>query len=126
MLIRARWLRPRRCISGHWRDTRKHGALSIHPQSTSSTAWAISIKIRAIWLRRRRCINNVETLFPAPQARLELVKQETAEIQDKEALEVVENAAQDIDRLLQAAAKEALTGHQYLKVVIKGRAQTGD
>ena len=71
-------------------------------------------------------INNVENLFPAPQAQLELVKQETAEIQDKEALGVVENAAQDVDSLLQAAAKEALAGHQYLEVEIKGRAQTGD
>lgn len=71
-------------------------------------------------------IKNVELLFPAPQAQLALVKQETAEIQDEEALEAVENAAQGIDSLLQAAAKEALTGHQYLKVVIKGKAQTGD
>lgn len=45
-------------------------------------------------------INNIENLFPAPQAQLELVKQETVEIQDKEALEVIENAAQDIDSLL--------------------------
>lgn len=39
---------------------------------------------------------------------------------------MVENADQDIDSLLQVAAREALAGHQYLKVVIKGRAQTGD
>jgi hypothetical protein len=39
---------------------------------------------------------------------------------------LVENAAQDVDSLLQTAAKEALTGHQYLNVVIKGKGQTGD
>jgi hypothetical protein len=71
-------------------------------------------------------IDNIEDLFPAPQSQLGLVKQETAEIQDKQALGLVESAAQDVDSLLQAAAKEALTGHQYLNVVIKGKAQTGD
>lgn len=39
---------------------------------------------------------------------------------------MVESAAQDVDSLLQAAAKEALTNHQYLNIVIKGKAQTGD
>jgi hypothetical protein len=39
---------------------------------------------------------------------------------------LIESAAQDVDDLLQAAAKEALTGHQYLNIVIKGKAQTGD
>ena len=71
-------------------------------------------------------IDNIEAIFPAPQLQLALVKQETAEIQDKQALGLVESAAQDVDSLLQAAAKEALTGHQYLNVVIKGKAQTGD
>jgi hypothetical protein len=71
-------------------------------------------------------IDNIEDLFPTPQLQLALVKQETAEIQDKQALKLVERAAQDVDSLLQAAAKEDLTGHQYLNVVIKGKAQTGD
>jgi hypothetical protein len=71
-------------------------------------------------------IDNVETLFPAPQSQLALVKQEAREIQDKQALGLVENAARDVDGLLQAAAKEALTGHQYLNIMIKGKAQTGD
>ena len=31
MLIRAGWLRPRRCTSWHWREERKHGALSMGP-----------------------------------------------------------------------------------------------
>jgi hypothetical protein len=39
---------------------------------------------------------------------------------------LVESAAQDVDSLLQAAAKEALTGHQYLNIVITGKAHTGD
>ena len=34
--------------------------------------------------------------------------------------------ALDVDGLLWAAVKEALTGHQYLNIVIKGKGQTGD
>ena len=45
-------------------------------------------------------------------------------IQDRSALERVESAACNVDGLLQAAAKEALTEHQYLNVDIKGKAQT--
>jgi hypothetical protein len=71
-------------------------------------------------------IDNIETLFPAPQSQLALVQQEAAEIQDKQALGLVKSAAQDIDGLLQAATKEALASHQYLNIVIKGKAQTGD
>jgi hypothetical protein len=71
-------------------------------------------------------IDSIEALFPAPQSQVALVKEETAEIQDKQALRLVESAAQDVDNLLHAAAKEALTGHQYLNVVIEGKAQTGD
>ena len=55
MLIRARWLRSRRCISGHWRNTRKHKALNIHPHSTSLTTWTFFMLIRARWLRSKRC-----------------------------------------------------------------------
>jgi hypothetical protein len=71
-------------------------------------------------------IDNIEDLFPAPQSQLALVKQETAEVQDKQTLGLVESAAKDVDSLLQAVTKEALTGHQSLNVVIKGKAQTGD
>ncbi len=71
-------------------------------------------------------LDNIEKMFPAAEAQLALVKQETAEIQDRQALELVDSAASGVDELLQAAAKEALTGHQYLNVVIQGKAQTGD
>ena len=71
-------------------------------------------------------IDSIETLFPAPRSQLAFVKQETAEVQDKQALGLAESAAKDIGSLLQATVKEALTGHQYLNVVIKGKAQTGD
>ena len=54
------------------------------------------------------------------------MKQETAEIRDRDALRLIESAAQDVDPLLQAAAKDAITGHQYLNIVFKGKAQTGD
>lgn len=71
-------------------------------------------------------VDSIEKLFPAPEVQLALVKQETAEIQDKQALKLVETGALGVDSLLLAAAKEALVGHQYLSVVIKGKAQTGD
>jgi len=70
-------------------------------------------------------IKNVESLFPPPRSEIALVMEETAQI-DEDSLKLVESAAQDVDSLLQNAAKEAPTGHQYLNVKIKGRAQTGD
>ncbi|PSS25225.1 hypothetical protein M430DRAFT_33010 [Amorphotheca resinae ATCC 22711] len=71
-------------------------------------------------------IDNIEAVFPALQTRLKLVKRETAKIDDEQSLKLIESAAQDVDPLLQAAAKETLTGHHYSNVVIKGKAQTGD
>ncbi|KAI9777864.1 MAG: hypothetical protein M1839_008541 [Geoglossum umbratile] len=68
-------------------------------------------------------LDNLERLFPAPQLQTALAQQETAEIQDKQALELVQSVAQGVDGLLQTATKEALTGHQYLDV--KGKAQPG-
>jgi hypothetical protein len=68
-------------------------------------------------------INNLENLFPARACQLDLVKQETAELKDKQELQLVENAAEGVDKLLHAAAKEARTGHQYLNVVVIGQAK---
>ena len=70
-------------------------------------------------------IDNVEALFPPPRSQAELAKEETIQL-DKESLKIVESAAQDVDNLLQAAVKEALIGHQYVNVVVKGKAHTGD
>lgn len=71
-------------------------------------------------------VDSVEKIFPAHEKELALVQQETAAIRDKQALELVESAAHGVDNLLLDAAKEALTGHQYLDVTIRGKAQTGD
>lgn len=72
-------------------------------------------------------INNIEKLFPPPKEReLELVKQETAAIQEKAALELAATAAEGADKVLYTASREVLTGNRYLKVVIEGKAQTGD
>jgi hypothetical protein len=68
-------------------------------------------------------IDNLENLFPAPASQLELVKQEAAEMKDKQKLQLVENAADGVDELLHAVAKEARTGHQYLNVVVVGQAK---
>jgi hypothetical protein len=106
--------------------------LAIRRQKGSSilktASWALyhRSELKELIEKITSLIDNIEHLFPAPQSQLALVKQETAEIQDKQALGLVESAAQDVDSLLQAAAKEALSGHQYSNVVIKGNAQTGD
>jgi len=71
-------------------------------------------------------IDNIEKLFPAPETQITLVRQDAAEIGDKQSLELIENIAKGVDSLLQTAAQEVLTGHQYLNVVIRGQAQTGD
>ena len=92
------------------------------------TQWALYRKsefkslIEGIFL----LMNNIEKIFPAPQAQVTLVKQKAIELHDREALELVQNAAEGVDSLLQNAAKEALSGHRYLNVSIKGKAQTGD
>jgi len=71
-------------------------------------------------------IDNIEKLFPAPQAQITLARQEVAEFGNKEFVKLVEDAAKGVDSLLQKAAQEVLTGHQYLNVVVRGQAQTGD
>jgi hypothetical protein len=70
--------------------------------------------------------DHLEKPFPAPVSRIELVKQEAAGVHDRQALELVESAAQNVDSLFQAAAKEALTAHQYLNLVIRGHAHAGN
>ena len=71
-------------------------------------------------------IDKIEKLFPAPQAQNTFVQQEAAEIGDKQSLELIENAATDIDSLLQKTVKEVIAGHQYSDIRIKGQAHTGD
>jgi hypothetical protein len=71
-------------------------------------------------------IDSIEMLFPAPQSQVALAKEETAQIRDEQSLKLVESAAQGVDSLLQTAAKEALDGHRYFNVTIKGKAQIGD
>lgn len=92
------------------------------PNTVRTAIWALNhrAELKELIADIASLIDNIETPFPAPQSQLALVKRETAEIQDKQALGLFESAAQDVDSLLQAAAKEALTGHQYLKIVIKG------
>jgi Prion-inhibition and propagation len=106
--------------------------LAIRRQKGSSVlktaSWALYHKseLKELTTDISSLIDNIETLFPAPQSQIALAREETAQIHDERSLKLVENAAQDVDSLLQTAAKEALTGHQYLNVVIKGKAQTGD
>jgi Prion-inhibition and propagation len=89
------------------------------------TSWALyhNSEFRKLIEDITRLIENLENLFPAPAPQLELVKQEAAEVNDKQELQLVENAAEGVDKLLQAAVKEARTGHQYLNVVVIGQAK---
>jgi hypothetical protein len=92
------------------------------------TSWALyhRSELKDLLERIVSLIDNIEKLFPAPQAQITLVRQEAAEIGDKKSIELVENAAKGVDSLLQTAAQEVLTGHQYLNVVIRGQAHAGD
>ncbi|USP76602.1 hypothetical protein yc1106_03876 [Curvularia clavata] len=71
-------------------------------------------------------LDSIEKIFPAPEKMSTLVKQEAAAMSNPQELEVIRSAAPGVDDLLLAAVKEVLTGHQYLKVTIKGKAHTGD
>ena len=71
-------------------------------------------------------IDEIEKLFPASQTQTTLVQQEAAEISDTQSLELIEDAATGVDRLLQKTVKEVIAGHQYSNIGIKGQAHTGD
>lgn len=71
-------------------------------------------------------IDEIERLFPAPQAQNTFVQQEATEIGDKQSLKLVENGATNVDGLLQKKVKEVIAGHQYSNIRIKGQAHTGD
>jgi hypothetical protein len=92
------------------------------------TSWAVHYKAEFEHLINdiTSLIDNIEKLFPEPQARIALVRQEVAQMGDKQALRLIEYAANGVDNRLQAAVQEVLTGHQYLNIVVKGQAQTGD
>jgi hypothetical protein len=58
-------------------------------------------------------MDEIEKLFPAPQAQTTLVQQEAAEIDDKQSLELIEDAATGVDNLLQKTVKEVISGLEY-------------
>jgi hypothetical protein len=71
-------------------------------------------------------IDEIEKLFPAPQAQSTLVQQEAAGMSDKQSLKLVKDAATGIDSLLQETVREVIAGHQYSNIGIKGQAHTGN
>ncbi|KAH8803729.1 small s protein [Hyaloscypha sp. PMI_1271] len=71
-------------------------------------------------------LDEIERLFPAPQARTTLLQEEAAAIGDKQALKLLEDVATSVDSLLQKTVKEVIAGHQYSNIGIKGQAHTGD
>ena len=106
--------------------------LAIERQKSSSilkiTQWALyrRSEFKSLIEGISSLIDNIEKIFPAPQAQVTLARQEAAQFHDQRALELVESAAEGIDSLLQSATREVLNGHRYLNVLIKGKAQTGD
>ena len=68
-------------------------------------------------------IDNIEKIFFASQAQVTLVRQKVTELHDRETLELVQSAAEDVDSLLQNVVKEALNDHRYLNILVKGKAQ---
>lgn len=111
---------------------RKMKELAVKRQKGASflklTTWAIYRKadLRNLIDDITSLIENIERLFPAPKAQIALAQQEVAELGSKDSVELVENSAKSVDSLLESAAKEVLTGHQYLNVVVDGKAHAGD
>lgn len=107
--------------------------LAVRRQKSNSlikkTSWALyhRSELKELVKEVTNMIDNIEKLFPAPKEReLELVQQETAKVHEKAELELAAVAADGVDSVLHAASKEVLTGNRYLKVVIEGKAHTGD
>jgi len=75
-------------------------------------------------------IDEIERLFPAPQAQTMLVQHEAAEIDeetsDKESLRLVEDAATGVDNLLRKTAKEVIAGHRYSNITFGGKGLASD
>jgi hypothetical protein len=87
------------------------------------TTWALhhSAEFQALITNITKLIGNLETLFPAPMVQLQLAKDDAAQFQAREdLLELVNNVAGSVDNMLQAAAKQALGGHSYNRVLIAG------
>ncbi|KAI9684567.1 MAG: hypothetical protein M1822_005655 [Bathelium mastoideum] len=98
-----------------------------HSKFLNTTIWAIHDRSQFKDLIEGivSLLDNVEKLFPAPSS-IELVKQEIAEIPEKQGLKLVQDATQNVDSMLHNATKEALGGHRYLSVTVEGKAHTGD
>ncbi|KAH7330051.1 small s protein [Rhexocercosporidium sp. MPI-PUGE-AT-0058] len=92
------------------------------------TSWALYHKstLKDLLEQIVSLLDEIEKLFSAPQAQTTLVQQEAAEIGDKQSLKLIEDAATDVDTLLQNTVKEVIRGHQYSNISIKGQAHTGD
>lgn len=98
------------------------------PSILRTAAWALSRRgeLKELVSNITVLINNIEQLFPAPQALHEFAQLDVAEIQDTPSLELLEQTSHGVDNLLCAATGEALAGHRYSNVTIKGKAHIGD
>jgi hypothetical protein len=94
------------------------------------TTWALyhASEFRTLITGIATLIGHLETLFPAPAVRSELVKEDLTQFQATDCqLEVVITVAGRVDSQLQAAANQALGGHSYNRMrVTGGTAINGD
>lgn len=118
--------------SVRWLNNKMRDLAIKRQKSTSllkTTKWALyhSSEFKQLIEEIVILIEQLENLFPASSAqRTKLVTQEAAEIKNVQELQLLEDAAQSVDKLLHAAAKEARTGHQYLNVVAVGQAKVSN
>lgn len=75
-----------------------------------------------------KLVDNLERLFPGPPSELQrLAEQELSGVKDKQALELIEEAAEGVDPTLQiAAAKHGHSSHHYADITVRGKAQLGN
>jgi len=100
------------------------------PGLLKATSWALyhNSEFKGLIENINKLVHELECLFPAPAAQLRLAKQEVGVVQDRQALELIENITRSVDSILYAAVKDAFLGHQYRNVVVTDHAQllTGD
>ncbi|KAK4040122.1 prion-inhibition and propagation-domain-containing protein [Parachaetomium inaequale] len=110
----------------------KMRALAIRRQKGASilktTKWALfdGSEFKRLIENITLLTGNLETMFPAPQQQANLVSYEIQELEDEQQLKLLAGVAQGVDGCLQRAANEALTGHRYQNIQIRGKALNGD
>jgi Prion-inhibition and propagation len=87
-----------------------------------ASSWALYHRtaLRELLADINRLIDVVEKLFPAPEARLNLARQEISEIPNQQSVGLLLSAMQDSDPALLQAAKDPSPGHSYWNITTEG------